>query len=137
MKLSRRIGRSIFHRELDEGGAQAASEALHYGYGTLMGGVYGLLAELFPPTTAAAGVPYATTLFLLGDEVMVPALGLSKAPTHYPLSTHVKALGAHLAYGVTLDLLRRGILDCIASTRADRSYHDDDLLWPDDHGIRL
>jgi uncharacterized membrane protein YagU involved in acid resistance len=100
-----------------------------------MGGIYGLLAELFPPTKAAAGVPYATTLFLLGDEVMVPAMGLSKSPTHYPISTHVKALGAHLAYGVTLDLLRRGILDCIASTRARRAA-DDDLLWPDNHAIR-
>lgn len=127
VKLGRRLSRQVLHRDLDDASAQWVSESLHYGYGTLMGGVYGLLAELFPKTTTAAGAPYGALLFALGDEVVVPALRLAKKPSEYPFGVHARALGAHLVYGTTLDLLRRGIRSCtteLETRRAERSGSD-------------
>jgi uncharacterized membrane protein YagU involved in acid resistance len=134
-KLGRRISRSVIRRDLDHDSAQLASEAVHYGYGTLMGGLYGLLGEIFPTVTVASGAPWGAALFLLGDEVMVPALGLAKGPREVPVSTHARALGAHLLYGTTLDLLRRGILACMAQRDARRGEQDvapaSSLVWID------
>jgi uncharacterized protein DUF1440 len=135
VELGRRISRRVMHRDLDDDSAELASEGLHYGYGTLMGGVYGLLGALFPRVTTANGAPWGALLFLLGDEVMVPALGLAKPPTEYPVATHARALGAHLVYGTTLDLLRRGILECMAERDQRREGRlgtaGSSLLWID------
>ena len=120
VKLGRRLSKRVLHRDLDDSSAQVVSDALHYGYGTLMGGVYGLMAEFFPKTAIAAGAPYGALLFTLGDEVAVPALGLAKKPTAYPIGVHARAFGAHLVYGTALDLLRRGIRSCMLEVEAKR-----------------
>lgn len=43
-------------------------------------------------------------------KVAVPALGLSKKPAEYPAAVHAQALASHLVYGLTTDLVRRGLL---------------------------
>jgi hypothetical protein len=130
-KVGRRISRRLVGRDLDDDSAALASEAVHYGYGTLMGGVYGLLGEIFPAVTIASGAPWGVAMFLLGDEVMVPALGLAKGPTEVPAATHAQALGAHLVYGTTLDLLRRGILACLADRDREVDVPASSLVWVD------
>jgi len=45
----------------------------------------------------------------------VPLLGLSKAPTAYPVSTHVYALASHFVYGITTEVVRRGLRRTILS----------------------
>ncbi len=85
----------------------AAGAAVHYGYGAAMGALYGGLAELVPTVGTGLGIPYATALWLFGDEIAVPALGLSKPPTAATPAEHASALSAHFVYGVTLDIGRR------------------------------
>jgi uncharacterized membrane protein YagU involved in acid resistance len=46
---------------------------------------------------------------LLADEVTLPALGYSKSPMEFPLSTHVYALVSHLVYGWTTEIVRRAV----------------------------
>ena len=41
-------------------------------------------------------------MWLLADEGMTPALGFSAPNRAYPLSTHVRALLAHLAFGAVV-----------------------------------
>jgi len=57
------------------------------------------------------GPAYAAGLWLLGDELVVPMLGLQSGPTAVPPVQHANRLGAHLAYGlatgVATGLLRR------------------------------
>jgi len=62
------------------------------------------------------GLPLAAALWLAADEAAVPALGLSKSPLDYPLSSHLSALAAHGVYGVTTELARRA-LRSVLSTR--------------------
>ncbi len=67
------------------------------------------MSELVPGVTAGAGLPFGAFIWLTADEGIVPALGLSKLPTEYPLSTHVYSLASHLVYGMTAEIVRRAV----------------------------
>lgn len=103
------ISRNVFGHELQESEKEPAGAAVHYAFGTATGGLYGAVAEVSPQVTAGAGLPFGAAFWLIADEVSVPALGLSKGPTQYPVSTHVYALASHLVYGVTAELSRRAL----------------------------
>jgi hypothetical protein len=107
VKTARRISRKVFQHELTPAEKKLAGPAVHYAYGSLVGGLYGGLAELMPITAAGAGMPFGFALWLLGDEIAVPALGLGKPPTETPAEVHADALAAHFMYGATTDCLRR------------------------------
>lgn len=104
---AKRISRKLFEHELSESEKQWAGPAVHYGYGSIVGALYGGLAELLPVTSAGLGLPFGFALWLLGDEIAVPALGLGKHPKEYSPQVHADALAAHFMYGATTDLLRR------------------------------
>lgn len=107
VKTAQAVSRKLFEHELSADEKKIAGPAVHYAYGTVVGGVYGGLAELIPAVSMGLGVPYAALLFALGDEVAVTALGLSGSPTESPLDAHASALAAHFAFGITLDITRR------------------------------
>lgn len=83
-----------------------AGDAVHYTFGTLMGVVYAVSAELLPEVTTGAGTAYGTVLFLAADEVAVPAFQLAPSPTDTPASDHLQHWAAHVVYGGTLELVR-------------------------------
>jgi putative membrane protein len=110
VKTAERVSRGVFHHQLQEDEKKAAGPAVHYAMGAVSGGIYGAVAELAPVTTLGAGLPFGAAVWLAADEVAVPAFGLSKKPTEYPAAVHVQALASHLVYGLTTDLVRRGLL---------------------------
>ena len=67
--------------------------------------------------TALAGIPFGAALWLAADEIGVPAAGLAKGPAEYPVSKHASALAAHLVYGATTELVRRGLVRAITAGR--------------------
>jgi uncharacterized membrane protein YagU involved in acid resistance len=77
--------------------------------GTTSAAAYGVLAELAPIVTAGDGVAFGTALWLLADEVAVPAAGLSKPPREIPVTTHIYALVSHLVYGWITEMVRRAV----------------------------
>ena len=103
------ISEQVFGHELQESEKRAAGAAVHYAFGTATGGLYGALAEVTPEVTTGAGLPFGAVFWLLADEISVPLLGLAKAPTEYPVSTHVYAFASHLVYGATAELSRRAV----------------------------
>lgn len=103
------ISRQVFGHELQESEKKPAGAAVHYAFGIASGGLYGALAEVTPQVTAGAGLPFGAAFWLLADEISVPALGLSKGPAEYPVSTHAYALASHLVYGVTAEMSRRAL----------------------------
>lgn len=86
---------------------ERASNAVHYGFGTLLGGGYGALVETTPMGGAICGTLYGAGIWLLADEVAVPATGLSEPPWRQEMSTHAYGLVAHLIYGLTLGIVHR------------------------------
>ncbi|HEY0378968.1 MAG TPA: DUF1440 domain-containing protein [Pyrinomonadaceae bacterium] len=113
VKAARAISEGIFGHELKESEKEDAGAAVHYAFGTATGGLYGAVAELSPGVTVGAGVPFGAVFWLVADEAAVPLLGLAKAPTEYPVSTHVYALASHLVYGLTAELVRRTVRDAL------------------------
>ena len=86
-------------REPDREQGARLGKAVHWGYGLAVGSLYGLLEPRFD-RDLSAGLGYGVALWLLGDELAVPALGLAKGPTAHPPTVHAQALGAHLVYGL-------------------------------------
>jgi hypothetical protein len=99
------------------------SWAVHIGYGLLVAGLYGAARgnarHRSHPALAAIGegALYGVGLWLFGDEIAVPLLGLSDKPTAYPRARHLQSLAQHLGFGVVtaatthaLDHRRRGWL---------------------------
>ena len=109
VKAAEMISENIFGHHLAEDEKKLAGDAVHYTTGGASGAVYGVAAELIPEVTAGAGLPFGTAVWLVVDETAVPLLGLSKAPTAYPVSTHVYALASHFVYGLTTEVVRRGL----------------------------
>lgn len=96
-----------------------AGAAVHYAFGAAVGAVYGAAAGRRREVTALAGIPFGAAVWLLADEIGVPAAGLAKGPAAYPLSKHASALAAHVAYGATTELVRRGLLRAVTGGRRD------------------
>lgn len=108
-KAASAVSEGLFGHELTEGEKKVGGAAVHYAVGGLTGGVYGAVAELAPALGKGAGLPFGTVVWLVVDEGAVPALGLSKPVTEYPLSNHAYALASHFVFGLTTDLVRRGV----------------------------
>ncbi len=107
VQVAQRVSRKLFDHELSDVEKKAASPAVHYGYGAAVGALYGGLAELIPTVGIGLGIPYATLLWLGGDEIALPALGLTEPPTQTPPQKHASALATHFVYGISLDIGRR------------------------------
>lgn len=101
------VSEGVFDHELTKREKKTAGPAVHYTFGTSVGGLYGTLAEVAPSVTVASGLPFGTVFWLIADEGAVPALGLSGPPTEHPPSTHLYALTSHLVYGLTTEFVRR------------------------------
>lgn len=110
MKVAGKMAEMAGH-ELTHSQKRKAGPVIHYGFGTSMGVVYGVLREVRPRARrrlhpVLAGASYGTILFLGADELIVPALELSSNPKEASASTHVYGLIAHAIYGVTGEMVR-------------------------------
>ena len=103
------VSRMALHRELRPEEKAPAGRAVHYIFGAAVGGLYGALAEKMPLARAGFGTLFGSLLWLISDEIAVPAAGLSKPPQQYPASIHANALASHLVYGVTTEAVRAGL----------------------------
>jgi putative membrane protein len=109
VKTAKAISENVFDHKLKKSEKEQAGNAVHYGFGTTVGAVYGMTAEFVPITTIGSGLPFGAVLFLGADEVAVPAFGLSESPTEIPLSTHAYGFASHLVYGMTAEFVRRTV----------------------------
>ena len=105
---ARRVARQFGHT-LRTADKQLAGRALHYGFGALMGAVYGVAAEYLPVLGLAGGTAFGTVLFLGTDEAMLPLLGLASQPQETPAADHLLHWSSHVVYSTTMELTRRGL----------------------------
>jgi hypothetical protein len=82
---------------------EAAGQVVHWAYGTLWGVGYALIARRFGSIPLLSGIVLGVGLWAIGDELLVPALRLAPKAKKFPVTTHVKSLGGHVAYGAGLD----------------------------------
>ena len=109
VKAAEMISENVFDHNLKKWEKEPAGEVMHYLMGGVSGAIYGATAELTGATTFAAGLPFGSAVWAIADDVVVPALGLSKSPTEYPLSTHAYALSSHWVYGLVTEIVRKAV----------------------------
>jgi hypothetical protein len=109
VKAAQELTRATLGRDLDTEEKKKAGPAIHYAFGTLAGAVYGLSVEFLPVARVGFGSLFGTVLFLIADEIAVPALGLAPKPTESPLSSHVYGLSSHFVYGIATETVRKGV----------------------------
>src|SRR2546425_6586774 len=101
------LGVSLTEEQLN-----AAAAAAPYTVGITGGLLYLALRRLFHLNPIPAGLVPAMALFVVVDQGLTPALGLSAPDRAYPLSTHLRGFLGHLAYGAaaaaTAEILMSG-----------------------------
>jgi hypothetical protein len=93
---------------------------VHWAFGLSMGGLYGLLRRKAGFPDARGGMAFSTGVWLIGDELMVPLLGLQGGPTAASPAQHLNRLCAHLAYGAGLAVATQGLLRVMGGARSPR-----------------
>ena len=108
-RLANAISVRLSDQELTKREKDVAGTALHYVMGMTSGALYGAVAEAMPEVTVGAGLPFGAAVWVIADEGIVPAVGLSKSAAEYPLSIHAYAFSSHLIFGLTTELVRRAV----------------------------
>ena len=103
------VSEVVLDKHLTKSEKEKAGTAVHYTMGVTSGAIYGALAEAMPAATACEGTAFGAAVWLIADEGVVPALGLSKNPSEFPASIHTYSIASHLVYGLTTELVRRAI----------------------------
>ena len=107
VKTAEKIAEPVIGRKLDSDEKKIGGPLVHFAFGASVGAIYGALAEAAPVITIGFGTLYGTAVWLLGDELAVPKLGLAPPPEEMPAKEHVKYWFMHAVYGATLDASRR------------------------------
>jgi hypothetical protein len=81
--------------------------AAHYAFGVIAGACYGALRDRVPAIAGGRGLLYGTLVWIVADEGVTPALGLSRGPRELNAGEHAAALTAHWVYGGALDAAYR------------------------------
>jgi len=103
VKVAQAVSRTVTGRSIPRQEQSTAGNLVHYAFGALNGALYGALAPVIPAVTLGRGLAFGAVLWATADEAMLPLLGLSRVPTHYPVSTHAMSLAGHLVYGLAVD----------------------------------
>lgn len=112
-KAADSVAQSITGAPVADANKPLAGQAIHYGFGALLGLGYGIAAEYRPTITTGAGAGFGLATATLFDEIGVPAAGLGDAPWKADLSTHVYTLASHLVFGTTTEGVRRLVSDIV------------------------
>jgi putative membrane protein len=94
-------------RPLTETEEVVSVQAIHWGFGALVGGVYGAVAEYQPAVTGRMGANFGLTLCGITHASALPIMGLTESPENQPAREHASELVTHAIYGVTTELVRR------------------------------
>lgn len=109
-------GRNLSQRELKSG-----AEFVHYATAGAAGSLYGAMVHRSTVIvqsrimSSLAGVCFGAGVWYLGNELLLPALGVLKRED-YTASMRAEALVAHVIYGVATGLLYRQLTVTAAET---------------------
>ncbi len=89
---------------------------LHYAMAASAGTLYGIFAarhQTDSPGYKFAGALFGLTMWVVGNRLLLPALGLTRRPSDYALRMQANALGEHLVYGLTTGLVCHGFAELL------------------------
>jgi len=86
---------------------EPASYIVHFAFGTLMGGVYGISSEYLPIAKLGFGLFHGLALWGAADASILPALNLSKPVNQRSAGEISYEVLAHAVYGASSEAVRR------------------------------
>ena len=92
-------------RELTETQMEWLSLALHFGYGTLTGAVFGTVAPRRTPAAVAAGMLFGLGVWSSSYLGWLPATGVRHSPRWDPPARTGLLIASHLVWGAAAGLL--------------------------------
>ena len=107
--LADHIARRLGYGPLSTGTKLRIQNAIHFTFGAVSGGVYGVLAQAFPSATAGAGTVAGAGLYAASHGSALPLLGVQAPPWRLPRAAVAWEFTSHLLFGAVLELSRRGM----------------------------
>ena len=109
VRVASAIWQAVFHRQLTSHQKVIAGPVVHYMFGSMIGAIYGTVAEYTSVVRTGWGIPFGVMVWLGAHVIVVPALGLS-APvnTSFP-QKEAAELGAHIVYGTAVESIRHSV----------------------------
>ena len=101
----------LLGRHLSAPEKRCAAAAVHYVVGGLAATGYAAAVRALPRVQAGSGAVFGMAFWLLGDELLMPRTGLTARPSAYSPLMHLNSLGEHLVYGITVERVRRTVLN--------------------------
>jgi hypothetical protein len=96
-QVGRRLYEGLFQKELPPSSVRLVTNVMHWGYGTMWGAVYGVVAAS-TRSRRLRGPLFGTSVWLSG-YVVLPMAGLYEPIWKYDGKTLAKDWSGHLAYG--------------------------------------
>lgn len=98
-KMARAAGIRLSRKEM-----QRYGWLFHKAFGTLGGLGYATLRKRYPQLSKGFGLLFGTAFFAIGDELLMPLLGLTPGPQKFSWKVHARGAASHIAYGVAAEL---------------------------------
>lgn len=118
MQAASALAAPVLDRPLTEREKEIGGPFVHYAFGAAAGAVYGAAVEVDRTAARGGGMVYGIAVWLIADEIGMHAAGFATSPTDYPLSRHAATLATHIAFGLTVESVRR----LIRGTPAHQDY---------------
>ena len=104
------VARATTGHSVPESKKPLAGAAIHYAFGAAVGAIYGAAAARNDDVTSGWGLPFGASVWLIADELGMPALGLAAPPTEHPAKDHATTLASHLVFGAVTECVRRTLV---------------------------
>ena len=98
-QIGKRLLEGVFEQRVTLRRAPLLTHAFHWGYGTALGGLYGLVQGTVRANPWAMGLGFGGTAWALSYAELVP-MGLQKPPWEYEPAAIATDLSYHLVYGL-------------------------------------
>lgn len=85
---------------------KAATQGIHWGFGTAAGAVYGVAAEFQPRVKAWKGAGFGLAVNKLMHKNLLPRTGLVEPVGEQPAQERVSEWFSHVVYGVATEVIR-------------------------------
>lgn len=105
-----RVAAWLLGRTLAPAEQKLGAQAVHFAVGGLGGALYAVVFDRQRRSPLPSGLAFGIGLWLLGEEIAMPILGINGPPRHYSFADHANSLGEHMAYGMVMAVVSRWLL---------------------------
>lgn len=105
--LSRRVGLTPHIDHWGEPGRDAVTAVAHFGYGAMVGAIYGVVEPQLPRSVppAVKGAGYGLLVWVGSYFALLPALGITRPLRDRPVRQQTTLFASHLVWGAAVGMI--------------------------------